>query len=164
MKTFTLWHSETVGREPYKTCVASLREVYPGFVVLPVDAVPDGVHPGKTSDRERLRVLAEEFIGEDVLYVDADCMPREVFVGGEKPAFVNCPGGWLDVSVIYRPAGYEEFFRDLVHLGENAVYRINRKLLSECDRISGYPDNLCFKHLGASMKNGLKTGQYTKGL
>ena len=156
MIVFTLRTNNTP--KCYDDCLNNIAMIYNDIQVFNVGYRNEGEHAGWITDKLRLVFLSERWINEDVLYLDMDCVVNRKLCTSElkRPAFANNLGGYLDNWAIFKPVGYEWFFKKMVEEIDWTTFMctqkdINSKYHSQVDIIYGYP-HLYIDHLYLSKK------------
>lgn len=151
MIVFTLRTTNTPRQ--YDDSLNALRVVYPEIQVIDAGDGPTDKHHGWITDKLRIMLLADNWPGEHVLYVDMDAVAHERIKPEyyTKPSFPNSVGGTLDYWAIMRPAGTESFFKKLLADGQWdrwawVQWAINQKYRAECGIIYGYPSYRYLSH------------------
>lgn len=155
MKVFTVWtENEITGK--YKQCLKKLSKAYPQLETRRVNGIIKNEHPGSLTDKERFRILGFEYEGQDVLYIDSDCIPNEIISSSsfDRSAFalVNTT---LDYWAIFKKAKDSAIFQDIYYsidwdnkdnISQQIHDIINRRYIDCFDSIEGSPSNKYFEH------------------
>lgn len=161
MKIFTLWNQSLIPAH-YQACIDSWAETGLDLEVIRFD--DNGKPPMIVSDNQRIEMLATQWLDEDALYVDADCIPgvdfgRISILPRDKPAFLLLRGWQVDISVCYRPAGQHPLFEALAARKNPdsgiGYYKtiLDREYLPHrlINVVHGYPDNVTIEHCNYSI-------------
>jgi hypothetical protein len=144
MYVFTLWDNKTNPSGLYLDCINNLLLTYPELVVERFDC-PSNATPDKYSSIVRLKRLAS--IQGDALYIDADCMAGIRYTGCNCMSFIGLRSYIIDLSVIYKPLGYEEECLRILKEYKGHIQIYVNEHRSRYNNISGYPNDKYFKHL-----------------
>lgn len=137
----------------YIKCLDELKKIYSDIQIIEIPDINLNKHIGWFTDKMRINICAYEWLNDDILYLDADCLPgSKKFKPINNIAFSTTFKNF-DYWAIFRPKNQEGFFKSMLEKAEWNKWACIQKYVNSLeikysvDGILGPPSYDYFKHL-----------------